>query len=522
MKTDGYIFTPELLQWRYFHRPVVVQVLVHVLLSSAHNEASAATLSYRDMALQLHTTVKTIRVAIDVLIAEKIITKCSAPRASTKLYVNSSHPLSHCIIPWQRDQGAQATAQYGAQIGAHTRAQISQLQQSENQGCKVYYQDERGTDWGAVMGIDGAQPRAQQKRGAQQKAQSRAQISQLQQSENQGCKVYYQDERGTDWGAVMGIDGAQPRAQQKRGAQQKAQSRAQISQSQTSDNQDSYKDLDETKGTDKDKAKGTLAREGKKEKTETKENLSPEPPLKEKKEKKERRQERAHTQTQKKEKEKKVEDSEIKFAEVLRLFNRLFLGTQVKPISKMTPDRKKLVAKFISDYSYEEVETMLRKALNSDLLSGRKDGGCYISFNWLFNPKNYEPLMEGTFDNPTVAASAKKKPQPASSPVASAPPQPQHEETNEEIEARLRQKEERKKAIEREQTEALRQKYLGWIEASKKNPDGSMAKMVRKAYKDGKLAELGITWNPSVAEEEQSLADLDDQTQSYLQSLLSD
>ena len=38
MNTDGYIFTPELLQWRYFHRPVVVQVLIHVLLSSAHNE----------------------------------------------------------------------------------------------------------------------------------------------------------------------------------------------------------------------------------------------------------------------------------------------------------------------------------------------------------------------------------------------------------------------------------------------------------------------------------------------------
>ena len=53
---------------------------------------------------------------------------------------------------------------------------------------------------------------------------------------------------------------------------------------------------------------------------------------------------------------------------------------------------------------------MLRKALDSDLLSGRKDGGCYISFNWLFNPKNYEPLMEGTFDNPTIAASAEKKP----------------------------------------------------------------------------------------------------------------
>ena len=406
MKTDGYIFTPELLQWRYFHRPVVVQVLIHVLLSSAHNEASAATLSYRDLALQLHTTVKTIRVAIDVLIAEKIITKCSAPRASTKLYVNSSHPLSHCIIPWQRDQGAQVTAHFGAQIGAQSRAQISHSETPLNKGDS--------------------------------------------------------------------------------------------------------EDLEIVKGTDKGIAKGTEVRE----KKEIKENLSPETPIKENKQRKEK----AHPQTQKKEKEKKSGDAETQFSEVLRLFNRLFLGTQVKPISKMTPDRKKLVAKFISDYSYDDVEPMLRKALNSDLLSGRKDGGCYISFNWLFNPKNYEPLMEGTFDNPTVEASAGKKsiPKPAGS------PKPQQEETNEEIEARLKQKEEAQKAKEKAETDALRQKYQEWIECAAKNPNGSMAKMVRHAYDNGTLARLGIVWNPSVAEEEQSLADLDDQTQSYLQSILRD
>ena len=469
MKTDGYIFTPELLQWRYFHRPVVVQVLIHVLLSSAHNEASAATLSYRDLALQLHTTVKTIRVAIDVLIAEKIITKCSAPRASTKLYVNSSHPLSHCIIPWQRDQGAQVTAHFWAQIGAQSRAQISHSQQADNQGYKVYYQDEHGTDWGAVMGTDGAQQRAQQKQGAQSRAQSRAQISH----------------------------------------------------SETPLNKGDSEDLSKVKGTDEDIAKGTLARKGKKETKETKESLSPEPPIKEKKERKERRQKRAPTQTQKKEKEKKSVDAETQFSEVLRLFNRLFLGTQVKPISKMTPDRKKLVAKFISDYSFEDIEPMLRKALNSDLLSGRKDGGCYISFNWLFNPKNYEPLMEGTFDNPSVEASAGKKSQPSSS-TPSSPPQPQHEETNEEIEARLKRKEERKKELEKEQAEALRQKYLGWIEAAKKNPDGSMAQMVKDAYKNGTLAKLGIDWTPPVEEETKNLLDLDDKTQNYLQSLLSD
>ena len=456
MKTDGYIFTPELLQWRFFHRPVVVQVLIHVLLSSAHNEASAATLSYRDLALQLHTTVKTIRVAIDVLIAEKIITKCSAPRASTKLYVNSSHPLSHCIIPWQRDQGAQVTAHFGAQIGAQSRAQVKSSEVPLNKGDSEDSETSKGTD------------------------------------------------KGTDKGTKR----AQSRAQPKQGAQPRAQSRAQISHSETPLNKGDSEDLEIVKGTDKDTAKGTEVRE----KKQIKENLSPETPIKENKQRKEK----AHPQTQKKEKEKKSGDAETQFSEVLRLFNRLFLGTQVKPISKMTPDRKKLVAKFISDYSFEDIEPMLRKALDSDLLSGRKDGGCYISFNWLFNPKNYEPLMEGTFDNPSVEASAGKKsiPKPAGS------PKPQQEETNEEIEARLKQKEEAQKAKEKAETDALRQKYQEWIEGAAKNPNGSMAKMVRRAYDNGTLARLGIVWNPSVAEEEQSLADLDDQTQSYLQSLL--
>ncbi len=462
MKTDGYIITPELLQWRYFHRPAVVQVLIHVLLSATHNEASSATLSYRDMALQLHTTVKTIRIAIDVLIAEKIITKCASPRASTKLYINSSHPLSHCIQPWQRDLGAQVTAQIGAQIGAQSRAQISHSQVTDIQGCAVYFQDDRGTD------------------------------------------------KGTDKGTKR----AQGRAQPKQGAQPRAQSRAQISHSETPLNKGGLQGLKENKGTDKGKAKGTEVR-GKKQ---IKENIPPETPIKENKQRKQK----TPTPTQKKEKEKKSMDADTQFTEVLRLFNRLFLGTQVKPISKMTPDRKKMVAKFISDYSFEDIEPMLRKALDSDLLSGRKDGGCYISFNWLFNPENYEPLIEGTYDNPKAIASAGNKLKVPASPQPSAPPQPQREETSEEIEARLKQTEERKKALEKQQDEDMRQKYLGWIEAAKQNPGGSIAKMLRNAYKEGKLAEYGIVWNPSVEEENQSLLDLDDQTQSYLQSLLRD
>lgn len=460
MKTDGYIFTPELLQWRYFHRPVVVQVLIHVLLSSAHNEASAATLSYRDLALQLHTTVKTIRVAIDVLIAEKIITKCSAPRASTKLYVNSSHPLSHCIIPWQKDQGAQVTAHFGAQIGAQSRAQIQSSEVPLNKGDSEDSETSKGTDKGTVNGTNRAQTRAQPKQGAQQRAQSGAQISH----------------------------------------------------SETPLNKGDSEDLEIVKGTDKDIAKGTEVRE----KKQIKENLSPETPIKENKQRKEK----AHPQTQKKEKEKKSGDAETQFSEVLRLFNRLFLGTQVKPISKMTPDRKKLVAKFISDYSFEDIEPMLRKALDSDLLSGRKDGGCYISFNWLFNPKNYEPLMEGTFDNPTIAASAEKKP---SKPQQKKTPSPPSSDGSLSIGERWKLAQQSQQSAEAYRDKVNRSIILGHIDNLKKHPQDKQAlQSLERFYRDGTIQRLGIEWTPPVEEETKNLLDLDDKTQNYLQSILSD
>jgi hypothetical protein len=457
MKTDGYIFTPELLQWRYFHRPVVVQVLIHVLLSSAHNEASAATLSYRDLALQLHTTVKTIRVAIDVLIAEKIITKCSAPRASTKLYVNSSHPLSHCIIPWQRDQGAQVTAHFGAQIGAQSRAQIQSSEVPLNKGDSEDSETSKGTD--------------------------------------------------------KGTNRAQSRAQPKQGAQPRAQSGAQISHAETPLNKGDSEDSAEVKGTDKGIAKGTEVRE----KKEIKENLSPETPIKENKQRKEK----AHHQTQKKEKEKKSGDAETQFSEVLRLFNRLFQGTQVKPISKMTPDRKKLVAKFISDYSFEDIEPMLRKALDSDLLSGRKDGGCYISFNWLFNPKNYEPLMEGTFDNPTIQASAtEKKP---SKPQQKKTPSPPPSDGSLSIGERWKLAQQSQQSAEAYRDKVNRSIILGHIDNLKKHPQDKQAlQSLERFYRDGTIQRLGIEWTPPVEEETKNLLDLDDKTQNYLQSILRD
>lgn len=469
MKTDGYIFTPELLQWRYFHRPVVVQVLIHVLLGSAHNEAGAATLSIRDLAQQLHSTPKAVRIALDTLVSERIVTKCTSPRASTIVYVNSSHPLSHCIIPWQKPVVAQPWAQMGAQMSTQFGAQINTLQPSEQQGCAVYYQDGRGTDWGKLKGTDKAHVGAQRKTGAQRRAQNGAQIQNAESTINK----------------------------------------------EVTDNPTS------TKGTDKDIAKGTVARKGKNENKETKEKTPPETPLKEKKERKERRQKSPLPLSQKKEKEKKAENLEKQLQEVKHLFNLLFSGTPVKTITRMTPERRQMVVKFIDDHGYEKIEPMFKQALASDLLMGRTDGRCSVSFDWLFKPKKNISLLEGTFDNPAPMDSAgvtkEKRQQQENSDKT-----PASTKETESLGERYMAAQKRTQATPEEDKEKERQKYLSFIDGASRDPNGSMAKMVRRAYEDGTLARLGIVWNPSAEEENQSLMELDDKTQDYLQSILED
>lgn len=186
----------------------------------------------------------------------------------------------------------------------------------------------------------------------------------------------------------------------------------------------------------------------------------------------------------------------------------------------MTPDRKKLVAKFISDYSFEDIEPMLRKALDSDLLSGRKDGGCYISFNWLFTPKNYEPLMEGTFDNPTIAASAEKKP---SKPQQKKTPSPPSSDGSLSIGERWKLAQQSQQSAEAYRDKVNRSIILGHIDNLKKHPQDKQAlQSLERFYRGGTIQRLGIDWTPPVEEETKNLLDLDDKTQNYLQSILSD
>ena len=204
-----------------------------------------------------------------------------------------------------------------------------------------------------------------------------------------------------------------------------------------------------------------------------------------------------------------------------RIFNLLFSGTPVKSITSITPERRKLVVKFITDHGYDQIEPMFKQALASDLLMGRTDGRCSISFNWLFTPEKYTALLEGTYDNPepteSSSTAAVRSQQPRASTKVSA-----SAEEGESLGERYKAAQQRTATTPEDDMEQERQKYLGFIEGASRDPHGSMAKMVRRAYDDGTLARLGIVWNPTVEEENQSLLDLDEKTHSYLERILGD
>ena len=64
---------------------------------------------------------------------------------------------------------------------------------------------------------------------------------------------------------------------------------------------------------------------------------------------------------------------------------------------------------------------------------------------------------------------------------------------------------------------------MGNLDDLKKNPKNKQAlQSLERFYQDGTIQRLGIDWIPPVEEETKNLLDLDDKTQSYLQSLLSD
>ena len=290
---------------------------------------------------------------------------------------------------------------------------------------------------------------------AQPMAQSEAQSAVLQLLESQAVGMDSQTTKGAISGALKGAN--------ENGAQSRAQSRAQSQSLETPANTDVSEDSENGKGAIEGANMGALV--GKRNKKEK--SLSPAPLSK-----KENNKEKGR---------KKIKTPDGFFEELNERFNALFRGTKIPQCTRMTDDRKLLVKHFIDDYSIEAIETLLQKvAASTDLMNPKRKGN--TPFNWIFAPKNYTDIMEGSYDD-FEPQQKEQQVQPQQQPIQEGP---QHVETKEEREKR--------------QLQEHRNRLQGLADLAMR-PDAGQFTMqaAMDAYKSGKFKELGIDFTPPSA-----------------------
>lgn len=246
------------------------------------------------------------------------------------------------------------------------------------------------------------------------------------------------------------------------GAQSRAQSRAQSQSLEMPVNTGTSEESENKKGAIEGANMGALV--GKRNKKEK--SAPPTPPTKK--------------ETNKEKGRKKIKTDGAFFENLKERFNALFRGTKIPECTRMTDDRKLLVKHFIDDYSIEAIETLLQKvAASTDLMNPKRKGN--TPFNWIFTPKNYTDIMEGSYDD--FEPQQKEKQAQSLQPIQV---QPQHIETKEEREKRLRQEH--------------RNRLQGLANLAMSPKAGTFAKnAAMDAYKSGTFKEFGIDFTPPSA-----------------------
>lgn len=287
---------------------------------------------------------------------------------------------------------------------------------------------------------------------AQPMAQSEAQSAVLQLLESQPVGMDSQTTKGAISGALKGAI--------ENGAQSRAQSRAQSQSLETPANTDVSEDSENGKGAIEGANMGALV--GKRNKKEK--SLSPAPLSK-----KENNKEKGR---------KKIKTDGAFFENLKERFNALFRGTKIPECTRMTDDRKLLVKHFIEDYSIEDIETLLQKvAASTDLMNPKRKGN--TPFNWIFTPKNYTDIMEGSYDD-FEPQQKEQQVQPQQQPIQE---EPQHVETREEREKR--------------QLQEYRNRLQGLADLAMRPDAGHITRnAAMDAYKSGKFKEFGIDFTP--------------------------
>ena len=279
---------------------------------------------------------------------------------------------------------------------------------------------------------------------AHSEAQSEAQSAVMQLLESQAVGMDSQTTKGAISGALKGA------------IENGAQSRAQSQSLETPANTDVSEDSENGKGANMG---ALVGKRNKKEKS-----LSPAPLSK-----KENNKEKGR---------KKIKTPDGFFEELKERFNALFRGTKIPQCTRMTDDRKLLVKHFIDDYSIEAIETLLQKvAASTDLMNPKRKGN--TPFNWIFTPKNYTDIMEGSYDD-FEPQQKEQQVQPQQQPIQE---EPQHVETREEREKR--------------QLQEYRNRLQGLADLAMRPDAGHITRnAAMDAYKSGKFKEFGIDFTP--------------------------
>jgi len=107
------------------------------------------------------------------------------------------------------------------------------------------------------------------------------------------------------------------------------------------------------------------------------------------------------TDTNKNEKNEKNEKKEETISQkrrIEKIFN-VYNKSRLPKATKLTPIRIKHINARIHDYSFETVLEVLQKASESNFLCGENDRGWCANLDWIFNPSNFNKILEGSYTN---------------------------------------------------------------------------------------------------------------------------
>ena len=148
-KTDGIIITGAISEWKYFNFPLTFHLLAYLYIHAQEQEDATVTVSVRQLARQFKTTYKEMRVALNHLIGERIIS-VSRKAGLSDITFSQWNSLNGIIIP------------YRAHKGAHKGAQVENSQPTENEVLRMMCEDTEGAHEGAHEG-------ARNRKGSQKK-----------------------------------------------------------------------------------------------------------------------------------------------------------------------------------------------------------------------------------------------------------------------------------------------------------------------------------------------------------------